>query len=258
MKTVTILGFGPSGLTAAYAALTKGWKVNIINEQGLTKPTAASAGVYILHERMGLPLRQRLLTYHAFGGGAHDYALKVYGQVRDDVSFPDIPESGLAQGVYDSAQAIDMMYDIVMSAFPISFRRKLAGPMPVVEAAVRSISETDLYISTLPLNQFAPELCSSMPAWVTTGEAPADETYIMYNAHPQMEWYRASAAFGRFTLEFCQNPNISDARRVTKVAGLRDQLKVPKDWLLTGRFGRWEKGYLTHQVYNDVRAFLDG
>lgn len=258
-KTATILGYGPAAMFAAWGALYSGWKVRIIAESFAKPMAGATAGVFVLHDSMELPLRSARMTIRTFGGSQEDYRQKVYGEGDLQVSMPN---PGLATGqlIWDAEQAIDMADDIIRSALPEFHSYRFSGDYEDVENDVRRAFGVDgPVISTLPLINFAPALCQVTTTFVTTGEAPADECYMLYNAHPDMAWYRASAAFGRFTMEWVENPRLvgPEARPVRKVVARLDDVEPgPAGFKLVGRYGRWEKGYLSHQAFEDAIEFL--
>jgi hypothetical protein len=250
MKRVTVLGSGPAGLFAALAALDYGAIVTV-RTLSWQQPTANNAGVFVLESDINLPLRKREVRIIGTGGDGRDYSQKLYGDAEHPNSFPGwcIDGSPYAdyETKYDGVQALGMAWDIVQGGVAIEEK-------PVTLADIEQI-DADLVVSTVPYNLLAnlPHL-SYRCAWVRDGEAPADESYIMYNAHPHVPWYRASAVFGRFTLEYAtEQPGL---RMVRKVMRRSKPLPAIDRVLFTGRFGAWDKSKLSDSAYHDTMNAL--
>lgn len=256
-RRVAVVGSGPAGLFAALAAINEGARVDI-HTPHWAKP-AVPPGVFVLHDAMGLPLPSaQYMEVRRYGGDAAAYANKVYGDSTH-------PTSWSRQGpglVYDGARAIGLVWDILKGAVSITERScRMDDVLRMADGG-----EYDLVVNTAPLSVLSDQwaLLPLTNAWVYTGTAPSDECYMMYHANPCVPWYRASAAFGRFTLEFstltmARNYFGADIRlaMVNKVRHASD-LKLPERPRLvyTGRQGAWDKDKLSHHGYSDTLRAL--
>lgn len=261
MKDVVVLGSGPAGTFAALAALDAGARVSVFGlGETYMRPNSGAAGVFLLADDIGLPLRSAQVSIIGRGGMPCDYSTKVYAD-------PDMPNSfGVGrrwQRYYDGAQALDMAWDIVHSA--ATYERKDANVLDAIEFA----KHCDLVVNTIPLDALmgGGVKLPCVPAWVYKGEAPVDEAYMLYHANETVPWYRASAAFGRFTLEYAHKPlmlgpGFSPYTHLRKVmpSPIADKFKAsaPANVLFTGRFGAWDKRKLSHHAYTDTLSALGG
>lgn len=263
---VAVLGAGPSGLLAAWAVVNAGHEP-VIFDKNPRKPDGSTAGVYYLHEPCNLPLRSRAVAIHVSGGADSEerrrsYALKVYGDTSTEVS---IPSYNSVQTAYDGMQAMDFCWDIVGKFVN---QKDIVGWGPPHSASILGYAEDfQLVINTIPLNILIPEVFWKWEiATIYRSTAPADESYMMYQANLQIPWYRASAIFGQFTLEYpgtySDLPSSAESGgkyvRVKKVVPSPDAMpEVPENVLLTGRYGAWDKNKLSHDAFYDVCDWFD-
>jgi len=262
---VAILGGSASGLMAAWAVINAGHCPRIFDKH--PRPPNPQTGFFYLHEPCDLPLRSKTAQVLVTGASPMDdlvalYRKKVYGDViGPPVSISDYLSKDEIN-VFDGGQALNLLWDIVGpfvhdgGAFSWD---ELCG--------MECWADAQRIISTIPLNQFILSL-QSQTVWIKASEAPVDESYVLYNVNPYVGWYRASALFGHFNLEYahCPNPNwvpgFDKHYLVNKVISLtgerREQLKrnTPENVLLTGRYGKWDKSTMLHDVYRDVLEWL--
>lgn len=121
-------------------------------------------------------------------------------------------------------------------------------------------------ISTIPMGVFAPgKPFISKPTWITQmpetkrrpdglPEFTGATAMTIYNVDWTIPWYRASSMFGFYSVEFIEDPGGIAAKFKKIISGPR-----PEDietgypgLMLTGRWGRWQRGFLSHQTYHDV------
>jgi len=239
---VTVLGAGPSGLFASLAVLNAGYSLTVC-ERNPRKPDASNAGVYFLHDDCDLPLRHRDVDIIPLGGNWQDYGAKVYTNRTQQVSFPSNRHTERA---YDGMQALAMAWDIV---HPFVKQGE-------VSSSWLENNEVDYIVNTVPLNILYPErLWRSKAASIYRGIAPEDESYMLYHANSNIRWYRASALFGVFTMEYVRE--MEGYQKVRKVINSPNSMPKPKpNILLTGRFGAWDKRKLSHHAYYDTLKWL--
>lgn len=219
-----------------------------------------SAGVFYLHSDIGLPLRKTHFRTSGFGGTAKDYASKVYRAPLLKTSFPSRPYYSDA---WDGHQALDLVWDIVQTHAKVERRRVNYSDV----ALQARMSQSTLVVNTIPLDALAhPEdgytgKWNSQTVFIHTGVAPEHESYVIYSAHKDALWYRASAMFGRFVMEFQTKPSHEKAKvypvkKVFPSSDALDCLGTLPNLLLTGRYGAWDKDKLSDSAYRDVSEWL--
>jgi len=259
---VAVLGAGPAGLLASWAVIDAGHELTTF-EKSPRKPDGLTAGVYYLHSDCNLPLRRREVDVIGSGGTTEEerrenYRRKVYGEQTVPVSIPGHRQTDIA---YDGMQALALCWDVV---HPFIVHEKLRHWIDVVGLS----KNYDLVVNTVPLNALLPDIeWRYEQATIYRGVAPPDESYMLYQASPAVPWYRASAMFGVFTMEYAMTYRDESMRlppkeegqyvRVKKVIDTPESMPVlPDNVMLTGRFGAWSKSNLSHHAYEHVMRRL--
>lgn len=260
---VIILGAGPSGMMAAHAVAQYGREALILDKN--PDQSRRSSGVYYIHSDCDLALDPVLIKQTVIGtsipGGpdaiAKAYGDKVYG-INSDTLKLSIIEAMKQPAVvgYNSNQAVDRLWDIYGSHIQ---KYDVNGYGNIKENFLDLGYEV---ISTIPLNVLAPEIeCQWSTVTIEVGTAPEDEAIVFYNANPHFVWYRASAIFGVFTKEF--NFGFEPSERegynyhtVRKVIGRSQDLPEIDNLFFVGRYGAWDKKYLTDTVYWETLRWM--
>jgi len=265
MTTVLVLGCGPAGLLAAHAAsYVEGAKVVIVS----AKRRSDLYGCQYLHSAIpGLRLARTEVSYELLGNVA-DYEAKVYG--APGAGGPVSPT--LFSGRYP-AWDIRQAYDLLWSRYEAKILDVQLSPemiRPMIE-----YYEADLVVSSVPL----PVLCqrpeehsfSGITCWAM-GDAPAlgqrvpvpcPEDTVICDSTRDTGYYRVSRVFGHSTVEWPghrHRPPIEGVVKFTKplattctcwlgIGDTPDQRPVVHR---VGRFGRWQKGILAHEAFNDT------
>lgn len=264
-RQVAVLGSGPSGLLAAWACVDAGFEP-VLFDKDIQQPNGTTAGVFYLHGKCNLPIRSAKVDILAVGANARDlqyaYREKVY-KSHDKNLMVSIPSSREIHTVYDGMQAMAFLWGV--------FGPKIEhGYIETFDEALDFLHAYPRVISTIPLPVYFPN--TSFPykiAWIKTASYPYivdDENYVLYNANPSVEWYRMSNIFGRWTMEYVpgyipyaeENRHPYMCREVQKVEpALRGTIpETPDNFLLTGRYGAWDKSCLTNLVYERVIKWL--
>jgi hypothetical protein len=252
---VLVLGCGPAGLIAAYAAQREfGADVLILS---MKRPSPLFGCQYlhaplpgITEERDGQPVTY---TLH---GTAEAYRAKQYGSVTLPVSPQQLAGNHMA---WD----IRVAYERLWERFEPYIHDISLNPSDIVP--LLSESMPDLCISSLP----APVLCqtadrhvfNSVNAWAI-GDAPAlgqrvaDFGYqvppftVWCSGEPEVSWYRACNVFDHTTVEW---PGHKRRPPIDGVVPFPKPLSTDCDCmpsiLRVGRYGRWQKGTLSHEAY---------
>lgn len=256
-----ILGAGPSGMMAAHAVAQYGHQPTILDKE--PDKTRRNSGVYYLHDPCDLPLKPFTIYQNLIGGYLSPdeikmyYGFKVYGQRIEKVSVLNALTHPEIQG-YNAEQALGLLWDIYGSFVKQRTIQNYDDIKQLLE-----MEDFDGVVSTIPARVLFPNECY---VWAEThikvGKAPLDESYILYNVNPYIDWYRCSAMFGVFVQEFgfgkcVDKANGYQIRKVMKVMNSEPIVAADKHVLLTGRYGAWDKTCLTHNVYERTLAWLD-
>lgn len=248
VKSCAILGCGPSGLLVAHAALMSGWDMRIYSK----KRKSRLFGSQYLHEPIpGMTHEPATIVQYVLEGTPEEYRHKVYGEAWDGTVSPE----DLTENHY--AWDIRATYDRLYSAYEDD----------IVEHELRNQNTyytwgADLVISTVPRKLWAQpgDVFLSTTVWaigdapelgVETPFRPADNTVIC-DGTKDVGWYRASCVFGHCTIEWPENnrPPLDGIALVEKP--LSHNSTAASDFIHLGRYGAWEKGVLTTDVFNQA------
>lgn len=262
---VAILGSGPAGLMSAAAALAAtndmtGGSLAILSNNG----KSSLYGAQYLHAPIPVytnnryPDAKRVISYQ-LRGAPDDYKRKVYGQMWDGTVSPeDLDESHYA---WDIRQTYDALWDDFKDHVD-RIHMDPAGLRMLIDGHT-AYGKLDLIINTIP----RPMLCREGHQFQSTsiyaaGEAPdrgidlerfkCPPFTVICNGEESPSWYRLSNIFGHKTVEW---PDYAKPP-IPSVAAVAKPLKTNCDcWpevLHVGRYGKWQKGYLTHHAYKEV------
>jgi hypothetical protein len=262
---VVVLGCGPAGLISAYAAEREyGAEVKIVS----VKRPSQLYGCQYLHEPIpGITLDSGGDTVHyELNGTTEEYRRKVYGSLTPPVSPQQYAGSHLA---WDLRQTYATLWN--------RYEDRIVDAKVTPEDIVLMLGDfmPDACISSLP----APVLCqagdrhafTSVKCWAL-GDAPeygqhvADYGYtippftVWCDGTKDASWYRMCNVFGYSTIEW---PGHKRKPPIQGVAEFYKPLSTDCDCmpsiLRVGRYGRWQKGVLSHQAYqataNKVKEF---
>lgn len=264
-KPVAVLGAGPAGLLAAYAAREQGYEPIILSRPGDTpeRPVAMSElhGCQYLHAPVPLPAlagTSVMVGYH-LRGDANEYRHKVYGgSWQGNVSTDDLEET-------HQAWDLRAVYAYLWADLAAYMR-----PMNLNRAVMANILSEDWHrvFVTVP----APALCAAdhgfhyQQVWAMgqrTGSTgfpfQCPENTIICDGTREVGWYRMANVFGHTTVEWSRDrkPPISGVAQVKKPLHTDcDCWTQDHRVRRLGRFGRWEKGVLVHQAYYAVKREL--
>jgi len=257
---VAVLGCGPAGLLAAYAAEELGHQVTILSR----KQKSEMFGAMYLHEPIpGLcddePEFQVQVTKIGSRAG---YANNVYGDPGADVSW-DKFEDGLTP-----AWSLSSLYRYLWSVYEDKIVDVTLGPTVVRDLA----KEYERTFSSIPARLLCENWHHSFTSahiWVIHGHVKATSGNMMvYNGLPYSglpSWYRYSLIQGYQSWEFSSR----HTQATLTARSVLDHLTLTEGWkpLLTncdchpeitriGRFGKWDKHVFTHHSYFEVQDAL--
>ena len=261
---VLVLGCGPAGLLAAHAAsYAEGATVIIAS----AKRKSELYGCQYLHGPIpGLSLSRTTVDYQLRGELA-DYETKVYGAPLGLTVSP-----AQFSGRYP-AWDIRQAYELLWSRYESRIMDIQLSPENIREMI--SYYDADLVVSSVPL----PVLCqhpqehafTGVTCWAM-GDAPELGQRVPVDVPDDTVWcdstrdtgfYRAARVFGHTTVEWPghrQRPPISGIVKFTKpmtttctcFLGIGPDADQRPVVMRVGRFGRWQKGVLAHEAFNDT------
>ena len=239
--TVAVLGCGPSGLLAAHAVREAGEDVDILS---VYRPSTIGGAQFLHRAIPGVtgPEPDGEVGF-VYVGTQENYAEKVYGIRGFNTSWGEW--KGLV-GVWNLRRAYAKLW--------AEYEGKITDTQldhDKVQAVMRSY---DLVISTVPLKK----ICShpglhrffEQVVWITNEEFTGDDM-IVYNGIQVAPWYRASKIFGVSGAEYPNGNDLNvEAARVVKPLG--HECTCFPGLVKVGRYGKWEKGVLSHHAYEDT------
>lgn len=267
---VAIFGCGPSGLFAAWAAVQNGAsRVAIISK----KRRSELYGAQYLHMPIpGIDVEYRQVEYRLLGS-VDNYRQRVYG---DNYLGPTSVEEFIGyQEAWDIRATYNRLYDRFEDHIH-GVKGSLDGMAMRKMLTSKALEGFDLIFSTIPLPAIClkPEVHKfvSQRIWAI-GDAPGrgqvcpvqcDAEKILCNglAKSNVEgdvptWYRVSNVFGHTTAEW---PAWHYPNQKVEAADVRKPISTNCDChpelRMLGRYGKWEKGILSHQSYSEVEGIL--
>lgn len=268
---IMVLGCGPAGLMAAQGAWAAMYdnreigghhRIAIISR----KQKSPIHGCQYLHQPIPrvTPESPRAVSYQ-LRGDQDDYRRKVYGQMwGGTVSPEDLMGEHMA---WD----LRVTYDRLWSDWESSITDGLVDPI-ALKGVLESSEPPDLVINSIP----RPALChaghtfGSTEVWAA-GDAPSlgirvgnmfqcPEDMVICNAEENPAWYRLSRVFGHTTVEWpgsLARVPVTTASRVPKPTAHSCDCWQGAPVIHVGRYGRWEKGVLSHSAYFDAYKRID-
>lgn len=254
---VVILGCGPAGLIAAKAARDEGAAVVIASK----KRKSELFGAQYLHEPISdIDPGRGVEIVYTLEGTADAYRKKVYGNTFAGAVSPETLEEN------HKAWDIRHTYDKLWEEFEPNIVDGLITPHDVAQLV--AYFQADLFLSTIP----APLLCHdsrhefpSERVWAL-GDAPERGQKVPFRAPPNTvicngqdapAWYRLATIFGHTTAEWPwrSKPPLGGVAEVVKPLASDCNCWEEKIKPL-GRYGKWQKGALSHEAYNETVAHM--
>lgn len=253
---VLVLGAGPAGLMAAHAAALGGHDVIIASK----KRKSHLYGAQYLHAPIPMMTASEPVTVHyELWGTAQDYRRKVYGpHHRGSVSPEDLADTHQA---WDIRQTYDALW-ATYSGFIVNV--DLTEEDHVLNELVDEL-EPYVTFSTVPayLLCAAEHTFHSQRVWAI-GDAPdagqwcpvrqAGPQHIICNGDREPGWYRNANVFDYTTVEYAMRPPLESAVEVAKP--LETNCDCYPGIVRLGRYGRWQKGILSHTAFTMAQKCL--
>lgn len=252
---VMVLGSGPAGLMAAHAAAMEGCDVRIFSKDARK---SYMKGAQYLHAPIPGASRAPAFTVrYELNGTPTAYRRKVYGNAWDKAVSPEdlVGEAD----AWDIREAYDWLWDTYGSyVTPVTF-----DSARDVDALL-SHWKPQITISTIPAqllclerHEFKFETIYSTDRSVLPKER--GDNLVVCDGTDDVGWYRAARIHGHETVEWPAKPG--DPKPPFK-----PMWEVPKplsttcdcmnDVLRMGRYGRWQKGVLSHEAFYQTADFV--
>lgn len=259
MHKVFILGCGPAGLIAATAAADLGYSVSVLSR----KRQSPLWGCQYLHEPIpGTCKVPRVQVAYTLQGNIAGYRRKVYGEEwGGTVSVEALQGAHYAWDLRRAYRALWNRWQDEVIDVPILGGDHAAEFVP-------DLCKSATVISTIPRSVMCRDRKHNFEVqqvWAM-GDSddqripvrPPNPNTILCNGDPDVGWYRVSEVFGYGTIEWPwrngRRPPFEGVVPVDKP--LSTDCTCLPDVHYVGRYGKWEKGYLVHQVHTDVTAIL--
>jgi hypothetical protein len=255
MSRIAIFGIGPSGLAAAAAVLRAGRCVDLFSKR-LEK--SQLFGCQYLHAPIfGYTHHDPITVDYTMIGTPEDYRRKVYG---DDWNGKVSPEDFEGRHkAWDIRLTYANLWNDIMLRGDGSVRvRGVNITARWIQENQALLSTYASVISTIPADYicYQEHDFRSHVVWASgTTEPGSDETAeIVCDGTRDVDWYRKSSVFGYRTIEWPTKPEGIPAARVVKP--LRTNCGCFPSIIRMGRYGRWQKGILVHQVYQQAEYLM--
>lgn len=247
---VAILGCGPAGLLAAYAAELHGHAPIVFSR----KVKSVMPGAQYIHAAIpGLTYNEVAIKYAKLGT-REGYAQKVYGSPDAPCSWDAFPE-GVVPG-YDMVAAYDALWD--------RYKPIVLDGLVDHELLAMVQQKYDMVFSAVP----APLLCygdcffRSQTIWVAKTHRDICEQLgdpcIIYNGQESDLYYRTSLLNGVGATEY-SDASLNVVRRgelvpplVRAQKPLDNNCRCRPNIIRIGRFGQWKKGVLVHDAFKEA------
>jgi len=248
MKSIAIVGCGPSGLLAAHAVHKLGVMPVIYATE--KKPSRLWGAMYLHESIEGLTNeRPDALITILKDGTAEGYAKKVYGDADHPVSWHHFSEG-------DSPMwSLRVAYERLWMMYKNRIRSREINHIGLHELT----QEFSAVICTAPKPRFCLQpdkhLFTSQPIWIRVVNNKYLEGNLMaYNGREEIPWYRMSHIDNILSFEYAAKPPFQGLLEGKKP--IENNCDCWPTVLWTGRFGSWTKGVLTHHVFNQVHDAL--
>lgn len=260
---VAVLGCGPAGLMAAYAAESFGGaEVSIFSK----KRKSEMFGAQYLHDEIpGIVLPDPVEILYDLVGTPEDYCMKVYGE--EQCSQPGFVSSASTlernHNAWDIRGAYNWLWSryqdrIVEADIHLHWPQQGLTFSKIFDAfglVVNSVPRINLCVNRVDHVFRSQEIYS-------VGDAPergifspvknASPNTVVLNGFPDVGWYRSSNIHGYNTVEWSANgrtrtPPLEGISRVIKP--LSHNCDCWPQILHVGRYGEWNKGVLSHSAF---------
>lgn len=253
-----VLGCGPAGLLAALRLSQDGYDVTIMSKRRKSE----MFGAQYLHMPVLAIDTPGVEIAYLLGGSIEGYRQKVYGEQWSGVVSPDEFGDEEDHKGWDIRETYNVLWSLMFDKIQdVEFKYG----QHIVD--LQEDLKPDVLVSTLP----APLLCLRRDEHVfrgqkvyAIGDAPergifspirsASPNTVLCNGEPDVSWYRTANIFGYVTTEWPEQrkPPYDGVTEITKP--LSTTCDCQPNVIRSGRFGRWQKGVLSHESYYSLEV----
>lgn len=243
-NVVAILGCGPTAMIAAHAVKLSGRQPVMFSKEKAMSPIP---GAVYLHS----PIADLVDVFNPEGrvifrkiGDRTHYARKVYGDPDAHVSWLKFGD-----GEERPAWSLQKAYEKLWEKYEhLIIEQSISAP----DLSAMTV-DYPLVISSIP----AAEICERpyrhyfprRPIWITDeAQEGCCENEIIYNGDPYDQWCRTSILFGEHSTEYpSEYPGAREGYKV-----MDTNCDCHPSVLRVGRFGKWQRGVLTHHAFRET------
>lgn len=247
--TVIIYGSGPAGLLAALAAEQTG-NMDVVIHTNAQGPSIIRGAQYLHAPIPYLTKREpEFHVHYSFKGTPENYAIKAYRDPTQPVSW----ERWYGRGEVPAWR----MYDAYMRLYE-KFQDKMV-PGEITEERHKQLHALwspyrVAFINTIPRHVFCDNedhVFRSAEHWVRTETGSPVELppHIIYSGSQNDEWHRMSW-FGNGDVSYEYGHAVPQSERILKP--LYTNCTCCPELIHVGRFGKWDKGQLVTDAYEEV------
>lgn len=247
---VLVLGCGPAGLMAAHAATILQHDVIIVS-----KPRKSHMkGAQYLHQPIPMASTTAFVVRYQLVGSNDEYKYKVYGDARvDSVSPEDLTGSHMGWDIREA-------YDWLWGTYGDYVQPREFWHAEDVQSTI-DWANADKVISTIPANVLCRERHSfPYQTILSTDQALLEvpNNFILCNGRETPAWYRVSNIDGWGNTEWPihTRPPIPQDRLWDVKKPIRNNCNCFPEVVRMGRYGRWEKGVLSHSAFYETLDLL--
>lgn len=250
---VLILGCGPAGMIAAHAAYARGADFIVVSK---ARKSFMNGAQYLHAPIPGVSIKAPFQINYMLSGDVAGYRDKVYGP---DSKVEVSPESLLGRHMaWDIREAYDSLWALYGSDV------QDVDITPTILSKLKRDWKPDAVISTIP----AKVLChdsrhkfESELVWATNElECNLSDNTVMCNGEASFDWYRASRIQGFTNTEWPHHKYpLSYQGQIWRVEKpIRTSCRCFPDVHRMGRYGKWTKGVLSHEAWEEANKIMDG
>jgi len=259
MSKVLVFGCGPAGLMTAHAAALGGHDVIIVSK----KRKSELFGCQYLHQPIPKATTSDPVNVsYRLTGSEQEYREKVYGY--------GTKEKGSPEDLVGDHQGWDIRetYDNLWAMYGQYVMDRPAEDFEEIGTSVNRAYETaDVVYSTIPANVLCrneEHVFGGVQVWAI-GDAPTRgqtvpfecaENTVICNGEESPGWYRMARVFGHTSVEWPPGRKPPVEGVVPFIKPLKTTCDCNPRITRLGRYGKWEKGVLSHDAFNEATTEL--
>src|SRR5690242_20238605 len=222
-------------MIAAHAAYSRGADFIVVSK---ARKSFMNGAQYLHAPIPGVSIKEPFLINYEISGSVAGYRDKVYGP---DAKVEVSPETLVGRHLaWDIREAYDSLWSLYGS--------------DVHDVVISTIPATVLCHDSR--HRFGHEL-----VWATNElDCTLSDNTVLCNGEPGFDWYRASKIQGFTNTEWPHNkyPLAYNGQIWRVVKPLQTNCRCFPDVHRVGRYGKWTKGVLSHEAWEEANKIMDG